>query len=117
MGSVRTVEQVAVRASVTGEAARLVRAEVRPSYTAPPRRRGMNVSFEFDGPLATAAGGRLTRDALAAAADNDGLRDLLFRSDGTVRPHPFVSVDGEAVERPGEEPVGERVTVVPGLGC
>jgi len=87
----------------------------------------MEVTFEFDGPLAAAAGGRLTRDlragttvreALAAAADgNDGLRDLLFRSDGAVRPHLLVSVDGEAVGHPSEERVGRRVTVAPGLGC
>jgi len=87
----------------------------------------MDVTFEFDGPLESAAGGRLTRevragttvrDALAAAADgNDGLHDLLFRSNGAVRPHLLVSVDGEAVDQPGEEQVGERVTVAPGLGC
>lgn len=87
----------------------------------------MDVTFEFEGPLADAAGGgrqrrelppgTTVRDALGALADgNEDLRGLLFRADGSVRPHLSVSVDGEPVDS-GEATVGDTVAVAPGLGC
>ncbi len=88
----------------------------------------MDVTFELEGPLAEAAGGEhhrrelspgtTVREALGTLADgNDGLHGLLFRADGSVRPHLRISVDGESVERSGETTVGNTVAVAPGLGC
>lgn len=87
----------------------------------------MDVTFELDRPLAEAAGGgdyRLelppgttVRDALGALAEsNEDLQGLLFRANGSVRPHLSVSVDGEPVDS-GTAAVGNTVTVAPGLGC
>lgn len=90
----------------------------------------MDVTFEFEGPLAGAAGegrqrrelppGTTVRDALRTLADgNEDLQALLFRAGGSVRPHLTVSVDGEPVDRDraGEATVGDTVAVAPGLGC